>query len=168
MEVVTHALLPVLIADPLLPGRSRWRPLTLVRLFGALPDILCPHLGIEARYESWSHSVPVWLLLTAGLAAIAARWPRLLPRRLAVLLSFAYGLHLACDAISGGITWLAPFSAQIVGDYYVPPRWWIPLDFILILAAYLQLRAGPNLRAWLRSRPAAPAREPPETGRGNH
>lgn len=87
-------------------------------------------------------------------------------RRLAALLSFAYGLHLACDAVSGGITWLAPFSARIIGDYYVPPRWWIPLDFIFILAAYLQLRAWPNLRTWRRSRPAGSARAPPANGRG--
>ena len=166
MEVVTHALLPVLIAAPLLPARtparSRWRPLTLIGLFGALPDLLNPHLSLEDRYASWSHSVPCWLLLTAGIALVAARWPRRLPRRLAMLLSFAYGLHLACDGISGGITWLAPFSAQIIGDDYVSPRWWIPLDFILVLAAYLQLRAWPNLRAWRHPRPGVRGREHPD------
>ena len=76
MLVGTHALMPVcacLLADNfaissgrdrIFPARSMWA----VGILGILPDICTPHLSLEDRYASWSHTV--WFM--AGLIVVVA------------------------------------------------------------------------------------------------
>ena len=76
MNVLTHALLPALLAAPLLPQttpRVFYVSGGIVALAGALPDLLTPHLSLAARYASWSHTVFAWagfniLLIGLGIA----------------------------------------------------------------------------------------------------
>ena len=158
MNTLTHALLPVVGASmdgkrsPLCGGRY-WngRRALFLAACGAAPDLLDPHLSIAARHASWSHGIPALaafsvLLLAAG---YAGKWG--LDTRLAIWGSAAYALHLFCDAVSGGIAPLYPFSAAVVGEYYVPPTVWLSLDMACALTVYLLMLALPRWRA-VRSR----------------
>lgn len=148
MDTITHALAPVIIARLTL-GKPGWMPrygLLSIGLAGAMPDLINPHLSLASRMTSWSHGLPFWGGLTVVLLAFAMARPRVLPVRLAVLLSAAYLFHMACDAISGGINWLYPAATFVWGDYYVDPIWWIPLDVVCVLTVYVMFRLVP-LRA---------------------
>ena len=130
MNVVTHALLPALLAAPFLP-RSRagafYRAAGTVTLAGALPDLLNPHLSLAARYSSWSHSIFAlggFALLLTVTAVIA---PRFLSWKMAILAAIAFGLHLFGDAVSGGIAFYHPVSDEIIRSRprWIPYRlWW--------------------------------------------
>ena len=147
MNTITHALLP-LIGISVGQGRRYWtgKKLLLVGVFGALPDILNPHLGIEARLSSWSHGLPAFLGVSLVLLILSCIKRMRLERKLAVWMAGAYLFHLFCDMISGGIAWLYPFRHSVIGDYYVPPLFWIPLDIVSLLAVYLIYRAIPRYR----------------------
>lgn len=159
MNTVTHALLP-LMAVRLATGRrfSGWQ-LAAIGLCGAAPDLINPHLTLAARMSSWSHGLPAWgamsvlCLVAVPLSRGRWRWS------LAVLGSLAYGLHLFCDAISGGINWLSPVGDAFWGDYWFPVVWWTPTDVVLVLGAYFVFRAIPKWREarMARGLPAAEA-----------
>lgn len=153
MMIGTHSLLPVcgcLLADKfsMANGRPRMfsgRNLCVVGLFGFLPDILSPHLSLESRQVSLSHTV--WFL--AGLVLllpltrfIAERRSRL-PMALACWL--AYALHLAADAISGGIAWLYPWRDDAIGRYWIEPQYWIWYDAGFIVLVWFIYRVMPQL-----------------------
>lgn len=158
MNVVTHALLPALLAAPLLrrPAGPDFRLRAgAIALAGALPDLLHPHLSLAARYASWSHSVFALggfaLLLAVGYFGGVRRW---LPAGALGLALAAYALHLASDAVSGGIAWLFPVSRATIGVRLVPYAWWFPVDITLMTIAAL---------VFLRPAPAA-APPPPSAG----
>jgi hypothetical protein len=164
MNTLTHALLPVLAARPLLTAglghpTPRRREFFLIGVAGALPDVLNPHLSLAARLASWSHAAWCWLAFTAVVLAVARLRPGWLAPRVAWLMSGAYLLHQACDAISGGVAWLNPWSRVVVGGRWVPFAWWIPLDAVLLFATYLVFRCWPRWRD-LRTKNAA---RPPQT-----
>lgn len=149
MSPVTHALLPMIIGCRWLPkrdGMPSLRAEAVVGVFGMMPDILNPHISLDARHHSWSHTLLVWAVITVIIAIIAVKKPALLGWRLAALLSLAYLGHLACDAISGGIAPLLPFSPLVVGAPLFPFRWWFICDFILLFIAYVLLRVLPMRR----------------------
>jgi len=154
MNIVTHALLPVIMAG--LYERSYQIPedrkgvfspkqLVAIGVFGILPDLLHPHISLEARYSSLSHGVLFWLVLTIALLLFSFLKRKMLPFYLAGWFSAAYLLHLFCDAISGGITWLYPLGADVLGAYYIQPIWWIPIDIISSLLAYSMFRIIPHI-----------------------
>jgi len=120
--------------------------LTMIAVFGAAPDILNPHLSLEARYSSWSHGISFWLLLTICISLLSMVRRKLIPLHMILWLSGAYLLHIFCDAISGGVAWSYPFGRSVVGEYYVDPIWWIPLDVALFLIAYGLFRVIPKIR----------------------
>lgn len=141
MNTVTHALAPVILTRVLLRRgdwkRSRW---FLLGLAGALPDIINPHLSLEARMASWSHGLPCWGAFTVIVLGISLWKRRSFPPLLAGLMSFAYLFHLFCDAIAGGINWLSPFGEFIWGNYWVDPFYWVPIDIVLLLILYFLFR----------------------------
>lgn len=147
MDTVTHALAPViltrLLAGPLWP---RWRGLTAIGLAGALPDLINPHLTLEARMTSWSHGLPFWLLFSVSLLIASFLSKKRLSLALAATCSAAYLFHLFCDAISGGVNWLYPFGDLVWGDYWVDPVFWVPLDVLCVLTCYFLFRVLPRLR----------------------
>lgn len=149
MNTVTHALIPVICVRLMArPGTwlGRWGPVKIA-LAGALPDLLNPHLSLEARMTSWSHGIPAWLAFSAILITLSLLSQRRFHLGLALCLSGAYLLHIACDAISGGVNLLYPLRDWVVGDFWVHPIWWVPLDVTFILLCYFLFRVIPNLRA---------------------
>lgn len=148
MDTITHALIPV-ICVRLAAGRKQWLGrwgLVQIGLAGALPDLLNPHLSLESRMISWSHGLPFCLafsmIILIGSLIIRDR----LSPQVAACMSAAYILHIGCDAISGGVDLLYPFGTWVLGYYWVDPMWWIPIDIVLILVAYMMFRILPGLK----------------------
>ena len=143
MFVITHTCIPIIAAD----GANRWslastgepmferRAMALIGLFGALPDLLNPHLSRAARYASWSHTV--WFLFgVGGLLALACAVTGRPDRRLGIALWSAVALHLFGDLVSGGIVPFRPLWHVAVGAYLVSPAYWLHLDLATALGAY--------------------------------
>jgi len=147
MNTITHALLPV-IATSMGNKKPYWcrNKLLLLALFGALPDIINPHITLVARLTSWSHGLPAFLAVTVLLTILTFIKQVPLDRKLALWLGSAYLFHLCCDMISGGIAWLYPFKHGTIGDYYISPMLWIPLDIICTMVVYLIQYAVPKYK----------------------
>jgi hypothetical protein len=174
MFVITHALSPVVLAGAadaavLETAGRRWlrkRQYLAIALSGAMPDLLWPHLSLEARYASPTHTV--WFL---GLFALFAVWAGRFvdpnhPRRAAALMAGACAFHLVCDAIAGGIKWGYPFFSDVVGWRLVPYWTWPYLDLAMValtgaLAAWLRWRERTYRPARVAAGASAP--HPPET-----
>lgn len=155
MLIGTHALLPVcacLVVDAIRIATDREayftkRTLGCVGFFGVLPDLCSPHLSLEARYSSLSHTL-LFLGVILPFAALASWWARPGARGVAaVSFGLAAALHLAADAISGGIAWLQPWSPEILGSYCIAPQYWIGFDAGFILLFWFLLRLLPRLEA---------------------
>ncbi len=153
----THALLPVcgcLAIDhaAMLAGRDRVFPassLWWVAGFGLLPDLCSPHLSLEARYASFSHTV--WFLIGAlPLAGIVASFmERGVRVRVATACWLAVVLHLAADAVSGGIAWLHPWRGDVIGAYHIHPDLWIGSDAGFVFITWMLCRLIPYQEARL-------------------
>lgn len=155
MLIGTHALLPVctcLLADNLAVSAGRERTfsgmsLWAIGVFGILPDLCSPHLSLEDRHASLSHTV--WFM--AGLILIAGLTGTFFEKgsRLAVALAcwFASAQHLAADAVSGGIAWLYPWRNDVIGRYYIPAQHWMWFDVFFVLFAWFLIRVVPYLEA---------------------
>ena len=161
MTPVTHALLPLFLGRRWLPKRTdgapAWAASGAVALSGVLPDVINPHLGLEARHEAFSHSLVAWMIF-AGLLALAARRSRLARhRRIIVLCGAAYAAHIVCDLITGGVPLFAPMEPLIWGDTWLPFGTWFIFGGALLAYAYLVYRWLPLRRRITRSRDFTPA-----------
>ena len=136
MFVITHALVPVVTAQALALtlhafGRRnpfRKRDYLALMVAGMMPDLLSPHLSLEDRWTSFSHTV-FSLMICLPLALWSAR--RIAPehpRIVAVLLYYAVFMHLLGDALSGGITWLYPWKTDIIGGRMISFNAWFAWD----------------------------------------
>ena len=143
MTPITHALLPVFLARRRLPANGEagaWSARLWVMGFGALPDLLNPHLGLAARQASWSHSLAAWGVVGAILL-VTNKWIRVPARGpVAVWCAAAYLAHLGCDAITGGVPLWRPWSSRIVGDAWLGLEWWLVADGLLLAWAYYAWR----------------------------
>lgn len=154
MSPITHAILPVLVMRkhfPQVSGRPTMGVAAVVALAGVLPDLLSPHLTLEARHLSFSHSVAGFWVFLVAIAVIGKVRPAILDTRLAAMCAVAYGLHILCDMISGGVALAYPASHEIYGG---PPLsfWiWVSSDVVLLGYAYVEFRWLPLRR---RLRPA--------------
>jgi membrane-bound metal-dependent hydrolase YbcI (DUF457 family) len=156
MNIVSHLLYPAFFAQSANAYRAfrqqpflfSWKQLLLISLCGGLPDILSPHTGLGERYASFSHSL--WFLSLALLIAIllAARLQKF--KNLIYFCFLAVVLHFVGDMVAGGINLFAPFGRRIVGKYYIPFKYWIPLDIAGLL--FLSVPSLYN-RATVRARP---------------
>lgn len=156
MLIGTHALLPVSVclgADHvrLLAGRERWfgaAGLVVVAVFGVLPDLCSPHLSLADRYDSWSHTTA----FLAGVVLMAATAGSFFETGLRGVVTaacwLAAALHLAADALSGGIVWLAPWREQVLGGSLIPFRYWLWADLGFAVLVMVQVR----LNRWLEGR----------------
>lgn len=169
MTPITHALFPILAGSRWIrrhDHRPSLRISAVVALCGALPDLLDPHITLDARFESWSHT----LLAAVGFSVVVIAVCSLKRFRaysaIGVLCVFAYAAHLACDVISGGGRLLLPFSHVISGGSYWPSWAWGATDILLLLYVYLAYRWIPLRKRYLQNRtlsaqPAAPRRPTP-------
>lgn len=149
MTLVTHALLPLAIGRPWLrraDGSPLFKEAGIVAFCGILPDVLSPHIYLEARYESLSHTLWVWLAFTALVLLAGRAWRSRFTFRLQVLCIAAYAMHLLCDMISGGIALFYPLSPTIHGGHFISYFMWYVSDVLLFLYAWLDLRVLPRLR----------------------
>ena len=163
MFIGTHALLPACLAlasddlrlaarrDEAFPGWS----IPVIALFGALPDICTPHLSLAARYSSWSHTLAFLAGILPVCIWVSAAFPK--GRRLTVAISCwtAAALHLAADAIAGGIPWLMPWMMPtvtpnqrlgILGDFYIHPDYWLFSDAFFVLLTWILIGIRQQLR----------------------
>lgn len=149
MTPVSHALLPVFLGQHWIPQRDRIpnvRTVSIVSLCGVLPDVLSPHLTLDDRHTSLSHTAWAALLFGVVIARLAWRLPKLFPPAFARLCFAAYAGHLACDAITGGIPLFYPISPAVFGKNYLPYWLWITCDGALLLYLYLVYRWLPLRR----------------------
>lgn len=157
MLVGTHALLPVcgcLAVDHLsmLAGRDRVFParsLWWMAGFGLLPDLCSPHLSLEARYSSLSHTVWFLALMIPAVALVASFMEPAIRFRVATACWAAVALHLAADAVSGGIAWLHPWRGDIIGAYHIHPAHWVMYDMGFVVLFWLLFRLAPRMEARL-------------------
>lgn len=155
MMIGTHSLLPVcgcLLADRIAmsAGRARMfsgKSLCVIGVFGMMPDFLSPHLSLESRHASLSHTV--WLLMGMLLLLPLMRFIPEKASRIPVAVAcwLAYGLHLAADAASGGIAWLHPWRDDVLGRYWIEPQTWIWYDAGFILLVWFIYRVMPQFKA---------------------
>lgn len=154
MTPVSHALLPVLLGRRWIPKKHSVpcpRVSAAVALCGALPDILSPHLSLDARYTALSHTVWAWLIFGALILILHGIVPKIAAPSLAALCICAYGGHIFCDLITGGVSLLYPLNSTVQGENYLPYWLWITCDGILILYLYVVYRWLP-LRKRIRER----------------
>lgn len=155
MLIGTHALLPVcacLSVDQVvvLSGRVRVFPvrsLWAVAVFGMLPDLCSPHIMLEDRHSSFAHSVwfmPVVVLFSVMVSMFFEPGKRL---RVAIACALATALHLAADAVSGGIAWLYPWKDEVIGRFFIDLDWWAWSEALFVLLAWFLLRLLPHLEA---------------------
>lgn len=158
---VFHALLPVTGCLALELVSLKWRAkrvfpewtLPTVGLFGVLPDLCSPHISLEDRYDSVSHTLLFLLILLPFCAGMTWWFPKGTRLRVAVAAMAATALHLAMDAVSGGVPWLRPWVDEPIGEYHLQPDNWLFFDagFVLLAGAGLWLRHRLEIRAYERS-----------------
>ena len=156
-----HALLPVTGCLGIEVVSLKWRgvrvfpdwTLPVVGLFGVLPDLCSPHISLEDRYDSWSHTLLFLGVILPFCAGMTWWFPKGTRLRVALAAWTAAALHLAADSLSGGITWLHPWSEEAIGDYHVQPENWLFFDAgSLLLAGFgLWLRRRLELRVFVES-----------------
>ncbi len=159
MTPVSHALLPVFFGRRWIPKTGKTpspRFVSLVALCGALPDILSPHLYLDSRYTALSHTLWAFLLFVPFIGALAWLFPRIFILPISLLCIAAYGGHIACDAITGGVSLFYPYSHTVQGKNYLPYWLWITSDGLLVLYIYLVYRWLPLRRRFRERRTAAP------------
>lgn len=166
MFVGTHFSAPVILAGSvnlfrLFRGRQRIFSncaLFAIGVCGVLPDLLSPHLRLNARLTSWTHTV--WFA-TACFSVIAwhvSRNPGGLSPSFGGMCGLAVVLHLFGDAISGGIAPLYPLSPMRVGNHLVFYREWFQLDLFMgsLLFALLIAQWFAKKTAGFRTAPIEP------------
>ena len=153
MTPISHALIPVCLGSRWIPrGKDAptWRMFLIVAASGVLPDVLDPHLYLDSRHGSWSHSLAAWAGFGAVVAAVyLVRFRGRGSAAAAALCIFAYAAHLVCDAITGGIALFLPFSDEVLGGQVLPFWAWTVSDMGFALWTYFIYRWVP-LRQGLR------------------
>ncbi|MEK7953943.1 metal-dependent hydrolase [Luteolibacter soli] len=155
MLIGTHTLLPVclgLAAEnfSLAKGRGYVFPpwsYFAIGFFGALPDLCTPHISLESRYESWSHTL--WFLAAVALVAgmVTSFFQKEGRRKLTLACWLASLLHLIGDAVAGGIAWKKPWGPDIIGKFYIPPADWLWYDIGFVLLTWILFRLRPHAEA---------------------
>lgn len=143
MSPITHALFPVLVGRKVIYDDAievSWKRFIVIAFAGALPDLLNPHLSLEARYTSWSHSILAWILFVVVLLLVAAFSKFRKKWSLIFVCAFGYLAHLGFDMIAGGGRMLWPFYNGRTGGHYWPLWAWGLTDVLLILYVYLDFR----------------------------
>ncbi|MFT4548022.1 MAG: hypothetical protein ACI8XO_000903 [Verrucomicrobiales bacterium] len=153
MDTPTHALIPVIVYGVMRQKElcygtrgekiAVWRTAVLTGFVGAMPDMMDPHVTLEERLNSWSHSLVAWFGFSVLFGVISLALKRWVSPVLAAGLSATYFSHIVGDAIAGGVGWSYPFGHHVIGDYYIIPEWWIPADFVCFAVAYVVYRVVP-------------------------
>jgi membrane-bound metal-dependent hydrolase YbcI (DUF457 family) len=157
MSPIAHGLLPLFFGHRWIPQAHRVPSLRLsglIALSGVLPDILSPHFELEARHEALSHSLTALAAFTVLVFALCLRRASVAKFKVGALCVLAYGGHIYCDLITGGVGLYLPFDGRVVGGIYLPYWAWTATDFFLMGYIYFIHRWRP-LRSRLKNTPAA-------------
>jgi hypothetical protein len=155
MLIGTHTLLPVclaLAADSLslAGGRGHLFPrwgIVAVGVCGALPDLCSPHVSLEDRLASWSHTAAFLAAMAPLSLLVASFFPSGRRLMLAIACWLAVLLHLAGDAVAGGIAWLHPWRTEVLGGPYIPAVDWLWYDIGFVLLTWVLVRLRPHAEA---------------------
>ena len=149
MLLGTHALSPVVaigVYQLIVHKRLDWKFLAWVAVAGAAPDCLDPHITLEARQTSWSHS-----LVGFGIVTFFPTMLCLFRCKLSYLLLLAmcsaYLWHLFCDGIAGGVPYLYPIQTTIAGATYIHFSTWLYYDAFFVIATYVLWVVERSLKA---------------------
>ncbi len=158
MNIVSHIVYPIVLAQSANAYRTHKRQvalfngkqLLLIGLCGALPDLIYPHLALSSRYTSIFHSL--WFVAAAFFLAflLVRKFPKF--RSLIYFCWLAACLHLLCDMITGGINLYAPFGNKVIGDSYIPLKYWLSLDVtgvLFLVPAVLYTRNPTRARSFV-------------------
>lgn len=156
MLIGTHTLLPVCLGlaienVSLAKGRGYFFPewtLPLIGVFGALPDLCTPHISLEARMTSWSHTLAFFAVLVPVCTMVVSFFPSGNRFRVALALWLASVIHVATDAASGGIAWLYPWRPTQVGDFYIHSDQWLWWDVSFVFLTWFLVRLRPHSEAF--------------------
>ncbi len=144
MYIGTHAFLPVITItaidifrlstkkEPLLSNKQ----LLLVGIAGILPDILWPHFSIQGRYTSWTHTVWFLIALFPVIWYLFKHTIKTGFLKITLFFWLATFIHIATDALSGGVSLFYPLG-NVIGAYYIPYKYWIKSDITFILAGII-------------------------------
>lgn len=108
--------------------------------------MLSPHLSLDARHSALSHTVWAFLVFSLVIGVLKWRRPKLFTPAIAALCIAAYGFHLFCDAITGGIALFYPLTKDVQGKALLPFWLWIASDGLLLIYFYLVYRWLPLRR----------------------
>jgi hypothetical protein len=155
MLIGTHTLLPVCLAlavenASLARGRGHVFPpwgLVAVGVFGALPDLCSPHISLEDRLTSWSHTAAFLGAMAPVSVLVASFFPKDGRWSLALACWLAVLLHLIGDAVAGGIAWLYPWRPDVIGGGYIPAADWLWYDIGFVLLTWVLVRLRPHAEA---------------------
>ena len=150
MSPITHSILPILLWKRKQPlGTTPLYILGLVAIAGNAPDILQPHLLLEARLSSWSHTLLAYLVFQSLVLVIQ--------RKNAWILGSAYLMHLGVDWVTGGVPLLYPLATPTPLTVPVAIRAAIEVGMVLaisrsLLSDRLIALADAKLKIW-KARP---------------
>ena len=51
------------------------------------------------------------------------------------LMGRAYLWHIFCDGVAGGVPYLFPLKAGVIGDHYLPIWTWLVFDAFFVISA---------------------------------
>jgi hypothetical protein len=142
MFVVTHAAVPIIAyniysyfnirkCDQTSIGLKIY---SIIGLSGILPDILDPHIDLDARMKSWSHTV--WFLVGFSIILVISSKAVNIKLKYIIWVLFGVFAHDIFDAISGGISPLYPYQF-VIGDYYIKSDYWITIDAVSFIFAII-------------------------------
>jgi hypothetical protein len=155
MLIGTHTLLPVCLGlaienVSLAKGKGHFFPewtLPVIGVFGALPDLCTPHISLEARFSSWSHTMWYLAALIPVCTMVITFFPPGRRGRIAIACWLAAAIHLATDAAAGGINWLYPWRQVVIGDYHIPATQWLWWDMGFVFLTWFLIRLRPHAEA---------------------
>lgn len=149
MSPIAHALLPLLFGHRWIPQTDRvpsFRISGIIALSGVLPDLLSPHFELEARHAAFSHSMTAWAIFAVLVFGICLHRAALVKWKIGVICILAYGAHIYCDLITGGVGLYLPFNEKVVGNTYLPYWAWTVTDWLLMGYLYVIYRWLPLRR----------------------
>jgi hypothetical protein len=156
MNIISHIAYPVLLAQSANIFRTqnqketffKGKHLLLIGICGGLPDILSPHLNLEARYNSFSHSLGFVLVITILSVILSRKIPK--HKILIYFCYFATVLHLIGDMMANGINLFGPFGRMVVGSSLIPSQYWISLDatgILFLFVSFIYYRCPVRIRS---------------------
>jgi len=140
VNFITHACLPIVLVSASDIIKSQNAKATylpniqylLIGLGGMLPDVLWPHLSLNQRLNSPTHTIwflSILLPVVIGLAKWKLKEGYI---KFSIWFWVAAILHVVVDGVSGGVNVLYPLKTKI-GFYVIPFTTWFIYDIVFVV-----------------------------------